>query len=124
MVSAAQHPCHCTALTHVCHMCIGLQDAATLTMQTNLGLYHAPFAHNVVCHACNVRLCLLSGGAFGGQQADMFGGLSLEAPAAASGQTGMDALMGLASPQPPAQSPSAAGAADLFGGLSLGGKDQ
>lgn len=51
----------------------------------------------------------------------MFGGLSLEAPAAGPSQTGLDALMGLGSPQAPLQSPSA-GVGDLFGGLSVGGK--
>ena len=64
---------------------------------------------------------------FGGPQADMFGGLSLEAPPAGLSQSGMDALMGLgSSPQAPAQapahSPAAAASADLFGGLSVGGK--
>ena len=65
--------------------------------------------------------------AFGGQQADMFGGLSLEAPSDGPNQSGMDALLGIGSSpqapaQAPAQSPAAAASADLFGGLSVGGK--
>ncbi len=58
----------------------------------------------------------------GAQQADMFGGLSLEAPAAGPSQTGLDALMGLGSPQAPVQSPTAGASTDLFGGLSVGGQ--
>lgn len=58
----------------------------------------------------------------GAQQADMFGGLSLEAPAAGSSQTGLDALMGLGSHQAPVQSPAAGPSTDLFGGLSVGGQ--
>ena len=59
----------------------------------------------------------------GAQQADMFGGLSLEAPAAGPSQTGhLDALMGLGSPQAPMQSPAAGASTDLFGGLSVGGQ--
>ncbi len=58
----------------------------------------------------------------GAQQADMFGGLSLEAPAAGPSQTGLDALMGLGSPQAPVQSPAAGASTDLFGGLSVGGQ--
>ena len=57
-----------------------------------------------------------------GQQPDMFGGLSLEAPAARPSQSGLDALMGLGSPAAPLQSPAAAASADLFGGLSVGSK--
>ncbi|DBA95962.1 TPA: hypothetical protein ACH3X1_001480 [Trebouxia sp. C0004] len=53
-------------------------------------------------------------------QADMFGGLSLEAPAAGPSQTGLDALMELGSPQAPVQSPAAGASTDLFGGLSVG----
>ncbi|DBA99312.1 hypothetical protein WJX82_003226 [Trebouxia sp. C0006] len=56
----------------------------------------------------------------GAQQADMFGGLSLEAPAAGSSQTGLDALMGLGSHHAPVQSPAAGPSTDLFGGLSVG----
>ena len=52
----------------------------------------------------------------------MFGGLSLEAPAAGSSQTGLDALMGLGSHQAPVQSPAAGPSTDLFGGLSVGGQ--
>ena len=54
---------------------------------------------------------------------DMFGGLSMQASGSSSGQNGLDGLMGVSSnrqtsTQPPM--PSAAAAADLFGGLSLG----
>ncbi|KAA6426541.1 MAG: VHS domain-containing protein [Trebouxia sp. A1-2] len=56
----------------------------------------------------------------GAQQADMFGGLSLEGPAAGPSQIGLDALMGLGSPQALVQSPAAGASTDLFGGLSVG----
>ena len=53
----------------------------------------------------------------------MFGGLSLEAPPAPHSQSGMDGLLGLGtSSQAPAESPAAPASADLFGGLSVGGK--
>ena len=52
----------------------------------------------------------------------MFGGLSLEAPAAGPSQTGLGALMGLGSPKAPMQSPAAGTSTDLFGGLSVGGQ--
>lgn len=56
----------------------------------------------------------------GAQQADMFGGLSVESPAAGHSQAGLDALMGLGSPQAPMQSSAAGASTDLFGGLSFG----
>lgn len=52
----------------------------------------------------------------------MFGGLSLEGPAAGPSQIGLDALMGLGSPQALVQSPAAGASTDLFGGLSVGGQ--
>lgn len=52
--------------------------------------------------------------------ADLFGGLSVEASAVGPSQTGLDALMGLGSPQAPVQSPAAGASTDLFGGLSVG----
>ena len=52
----------------------------------------------------------------------MFGGLSVEGPAAGHSQAGLDALMGLGSPQAPMQSPAAGASTDLFGGLSFGGQ--
>lgn len=52
----------------------------------------------------------------------MFGGLSLEAPASGPSQTGLDALMGMGTPQAAMQSPAATAAHDLFGGLSVGGR--
>lgn len=61
--------------------------------------------------------------AAGGQAADMFGGLSMEAPSVGPSLAGMDGLLGLgASPQAPTVSPAAPASADLFGGLSVGGK--
>lgn len=62
-----------------------------------------------------------AGSAPEGQAADMFGGLSMEPPSAPQSQSGLDALMGLgtSTPGPPAQPPAAA---DLFGGLSIGGE--
>ena len=74
--------------------------------------------HMLSAEKCTEPLALMPSG---GLQ-DMFGGLSLEAPAAGPSQTGLDALMGLGSPQAPLQSPSAGVGADLFGGLSVGGK--
>ena len=59
--------------------------------------------------------------AVGGQAADMFGGLSMEAPSVSPSLTGMDGLLGLAS-NPQGMSPAAPASADLFGGLSVGGK--
>lgn len=67
---------------------------------------------------------LIAGGApGGGQVADMFGGLSMETPSASHSQSGMNGLLGLGTtPQAPAMSPAAPASADLFGGLSVGGK--
>ena len=53
----------------------------------------------------------------------MFGGLSMEAPSVSPSLTGMDGLLGLGNrPQAPVMLPAASASADLFGGLSVGGK--
>lgn len=47
----------------------------------------------------------------------------MEAPSVSHSQAGMNGLLGLgASPQAPPMSPAAPASADLFGGLSVGGK--
>lgn len=100
-------------------------NAASIAVSVPAGADKPNMSTGLIKPVTAVLKALASGTAgsapFGGQGADMFGGLSMEAPSVGPSQAGMDGLLGLG-PTAPAVSPSAPASADLFGGLSVGGK--